>query len=556
MTKARVLLLGPALALGLIASAGSCGGGTSAGGGASREMTAGSPSAPTSGSSSGGVPVQAVGGEIGGTGDATGGSKPVSSNPGGGAVSHTAGGAGGSPGGDGGADTCAEPAAPGCFSCCEHRACPADSANCDGNPSDCETPFGATDGCTPKLAQVALPSFGTPVVSADGSYFVVGPFFEVTDFDPGSALDVRTPFASQDAYVSKFSADGKYLWTYTFGKRVEDVNAAPGQEGSVVVAGAFARSAAAGADPVYTDPFIIRLDADGKPAWQHVFKAVTRDSGGRALVATDGDGKAVLAAYFGGDIDFGLDGVADLRHFPNVTQGFLFEFDVDGSMTYSQAVGGDNCYFYALDLAVSRTTIVVRASAGIDCVIDGKPLGSHQRDYWPLVTFTRRGVLKDAWLLGGVQRLSAPLAYDDGSVIVSGMFTDQLRLGDPGTVIAGEQTRGSDFMLRFSKESRLDWVKIVPVSGHLGPSIARTPDNGVVGTSLDNSNSQLYLVSWRADGTPAWTGAISCQTRPLIVSNGPWFILKTDDAVSACDLEPGSGSPPANGAPYWVEYHF
>jgi hypothetical protein len=290
-----------------------------------------------------------------------------------------------------------------------------------------------------------------------------------------------------------------------------------------------------------------------------VFNAIGDDASSSARVATDGDGDAILLASFSGEVDFDLSQGVDARQFDGTARSYFFEFDAAGSVVWNRAINGENCYLSTQDLAVSRETIAVRAFVGIDCVIDGQSLRLPSSHHLPLLAFTRQGVLRDALLLGGVNFITGLLAYDDGSVVASGAFTDEMSLGDPGTVIASESTEGSDFMLRFSKDSRLQWLKVFPVAGRLGHSIARTPEGGVLGAlGFDGSiTSERYLVSWRADGTAAWTGGLGCTTTPRIASNGDWFMLKTENfGLGACDLEPGPGSEPVDTTPYLVRYHF
>jgi hypothetical protein len=545
--------LGPVLALLAFASISNCGRQTSGPSHQGGAAAAGAPSPTMGGTPPRGMPPSSAGTAVGGASAVVG---PAPGDAGtGGTVTE-----GGGPFVEaGGAGACDAPDAPDCVSCCAPNVCPPDTANCDTEP-DCETAFGANDTCTPELATVGLPTYGNPIVNADGSYFIFGPFLVPTDFDPGPAEDLRTP-VSNDAYISKFSTSGDYLWTYTFGRSVYSFNVASGADGRAVVAGSFERFH----DPdesggVYTDAFIMQLGADGQPAWKHVFDAISQYAAGTARVATDSAGTAILSAIFRGDVDLDPGSGVDAQHFGEVGQGYLFELDVTGSMAWRRAIGDEKCYFSALSLAVSREVIAVTPSVGIDCVIDGKPLGTRLRNgYLPFATFTREGVLREAWLLGGVRRISDPLAYDDGSVVVSGMFINELRLGESGEVIAVGTQQGSDFMLRFSPSSRVEWAKVFPTSGQLGDSIARTPDGGVLGTLRFDGTiaGKRYLVSWKADGSPAWSGALECSTSPVIASNGDWFMLKTDAFNSgACDLEPGATEEPAEDMPYLVRYHF
>jgi hypothetical protein len=452
--------------------------------------------------------------------------------------------------------------APGCFTCCEPTICPKGFANCDDDPMDCETAFGADGSCTPERSGGPPPSFGVPVLNGDGSYFIGGRFFEATDFDPGAGDDIRTPVGDSDAYVSAYSAAGDYRWTYTFGRGVGEFNVASGADGSAYVGGALIRDELrppnAPPEEIFGDGFVLRLGADGAVLWRNVFEAATTDAGSGGLVTSDGAGNAVLQIGFAGDVDFDPTSGVDVRTFGPYGQGYLIEFDPNGAMLWSRAVGDGACVFHAVLLDASQSSIAMYASANLGCHIEGKPVTSTRRGYMPVLVFTREGTLRDLWMLGGLQVISGVLAYDDGSVVISGRFAEELRLGDPGDVIATEDFGGSQFVLRFSGDSRLEWVKVLPRFSSLGPSIARAPDGGVLGSVAlpSESPAETSLVSWRADGTPAWTGALGCRVLPVVVSNGDWFMLKSDYPDPTCDLEPGATDPPADGAPYLVGYRF
>jgi hypothetical protein len=412
-----------------------------------------------------------------------------------------------------------------------------------------------TVNCAPEYLGVApLPWVaGAIALDADGSYFEASLFAGTRDFDPGPRQNVLTAVGESELWVSKYSAEGTYLWTYTFG-RDGNVNIAAGPNGGVYVSGAFSRVVAT--DPVdgtqyaVSEPFIARIDAAGKLVWQQVFRAIDAQSGGAATVASDDHGNAILAANFEGTVDFDSGAAVDAQSFAPGGQGYLFEYDSTGARRWQQTIGGEDCGFHPSLLAVSADAMVVAGSASIHCVLDGRVV-DRQR---PLVTFSRTGVARGVRMVGGVQQNPfGLLAFDDGAVVLSGGFDRQLTLDDD--VIATEDTHGTHFVLRVSTGSGPDWVKTS--QRMLAPSMARTPDGGIVtSTAFEGQTpSSVAIVVWRADGTLQRSFSLGCLTTPFVASNSERFLVSADGGAG-CDPDPGPGVADAGREPFVARYHF
>ncbi|OGD73286.1 hypothetical protein A3K29_04090 [Candidatus Collierbacteria bacterium RIFOXYB2_FULL_46_14] len=52
---------------------------------------------------------------------------------------------------------------------------------------------------------------------ANNNFYLLGDFFNTVDFDPGSGTDNRTSNGSYDNFISKFDADGNFLWVKNWG---------------------------------------------------------------------------------------------------------------------------------------------------------------------------------------------------------------------------------------------------------------------------------------------------------------------------------------------------
>ena len=74
----------------------------------------------------------------------------------------------------------------------------------------------------PPIIQGQFNSFGGSLaIDGAGNRYVVGIFNTALDFNPSVGLDAKTPTGNQDAFVTRFNADGSYGWTQT-------IDSAPG----------------------------------------------------------------------------------------------------------------------------------------------------------------------------------------------------------------------------------------------------------------------------------------------------------------------------------------
>ncbi len=78
-------------------------------------------------------------------------------------------------------------------------------------------------------------------IDADGNIFMVGPFKDTVDFDPGPGEAVYTAFDDEQAFIMKWNSAGKFLWVRIDPRTqqgiVESRSVAAGPNGSVSVMG-------------------------------------------------------------------------------------------------------------------------------------------------------------------------------------------------------------------------------------------------------------------------------------------------------------------------------
>lgn len=146
---------------------------------------------------------------------------------------------------------------------------------------------------------------GGLAVDAAGFASITGSFDLSIDFGKG-----EVPAAGEsDVYVARFSPTGELVWSTTFGASREDIGfgIAADQTGNVVVAGWFQRVVdfGGGAKASYgnQDAFVVKLDANGKHVWSTTFGDKDHDQA-RAL-AVDDKGRPVVAGTYRFDLTSG-----------------------------------------------------------------------------------------------------------------------------------------------------------------------------------------------------------------------------------------------------------
>src|SRR5690606_23841136 len=82
---------------------------------------------------------------------------------------------------------------------------------------------------------------GEAVINSDGNLYVVSGFAGTIDFDPTEGIDEYTSSGDLDGVLTKFSADGTYQWTKTWGGTgtVHGRNLAIDQNDNLYIAGYF-----------------------------------------------------------------------------------------------------------------------------------------------------------------------------------------------------------------------------------------------------------------------------------------------------------------------------
>ncbi len=154
-----------------------------------------------------------------------------------------------------------------------------------------------------------------------GNLYVAGFFEGTVDFDPApDQTELRTAKGSRDAFVTKFSATGKHVWTWTAGgtqaDEARDLWWDPA--GYVLVTGEYRLTVDFDSDGKgdshtaegLSDVFVTRLVTDGKYQGTRTFGGSKSDSG--QGVAVDSQGRAFVVGEFNDAVDFDPTGQGDV----------------------------------------------------------------------------------------------------------------------------------------------------------------------------------------------------------------------------------------------------
>jgi len=203
---------------------------------------------------------------------------------------------------------------------------------------------------------------------SDGSIALVGYTTGATDFGGGALVG-----EGAQAYVARFDAKGKHLWSKRFGGSSSDFGAvAIDHHGAIVLGGSLgtmqigslALKAKAGGDAL-----VLKLARNGETVFAHRFgegtdtKTVDSDDFVTDVVVDDADDIYVTGA-FGTRIDFGTTSLDSAGQ----RDGFLAKFDDRGNVRWARRFGSkldETGQWIALDES-KRVVITMRADHAVD----------------------------------------------------------------------------------------------------------------------------------------------------------------------------------------------
>lgn len=198
---------------------------------------------------------------------------------------------------------------------------------------------------------------------ATGNVYNTGGFMGTVDFDPSSGVANLSNTTGIDIFVSKYDANGNYLWAKQIGGSNLDSKPraiAVDATGNVYITGFFIGTvdfdpSAASFNMTATnqDIFVCKLDASGNFVWAKAMSGVSSEAG--QALTLDATGNIYLTGYFNSTVDF--DPNAGVANLSNSTGADIFvaKYDNNGNYIWAKQLGGSssNSYGYAIAVDVS-----------------------------------------------------------------------------------------------------------------------------------------------------------------------------------------------------------
>lgn len=199
----------------------------------------------------------------------------------------------------------------------------------------------------------------------DGSIYVVGPFQNSVDFDPGPGVETLVSKGFYDLFILKLDRRGNFVWVKGIGGNLgSDVAKAvvcdPYGNGNIFITGDFigtvdfdpgaaiANLSSAGSN----DNFVLKFDKDGNYIWARAIRGSSNAGSNFLAVDPNGSGNIYVTGLFTGTADFDPGtGVFNLSSNGSFDI-FVLKLNGEGDFVWARSVGGDNfdvAYHLALD---------------------------------------------------------------------------------------------------------------------------------------------------------------------------------------------------------------
>lgn len=199
----------------------------------------------------------------------------------------------------------------------------------------------------------------------DGSIYVVGPFQNSVDFDPGPGVETLVSKGFYDLFILKLDRRGNFVWVKGIGGNLgSDVAKAvvcdPSGNGNIFITGDFigtvdfdpgaaiANLSSAGSN----DNFVLKFDKDGNYIWARAIRGSSNAGSNFLAVDPNGSGNIYVTGLFTGTADFDPGtGVFNLSSNGSFDI-FVLKLNGEGDFVWARSVGGDNfdvAYHLALD---------------------------------------------------------------------------------------------------------------------------------------------------------------------------------------------------------------
>ncbi len=311
----------------------------------------------------------------------------------------------------------------------------------------------------------------------DGSIYVSGQFTGTPDFDPSGDTDEIASAGDRDAFLSKFDADGGYLWTKTWGSTAADIirdALAVDTNSDVYVAGSFRGTVdfdpgpgeAFATSTGQNDVFFLKLNSDGEFVWLKTWGKTGSETGFPFDIEEATDGGVFVYGGFDGTVDFDPGPGEVFATSTGSVDFVLSKFDADGTFQWVKTWGstgfdsatslheGEDGSVYLMGLYAGTTDF----DPGAGVVSVGTNGGS---DAFVLKLDTD-GLFQWVRVWGGASTDVAYSANTDstGGLYVAGYFQGTADLNPTDGTATTTSAGGTDALLmKLDSDGNFEWVK-------------------------------------------------------------------------------------------------
>ncbi len=336
----------------------------------------------------------------------------------------------------------------------------------------------------------------------EGNFYLTGTFSNTVDFDPGEGTDERSSSGGNDIFLTKYSSDGDYEWTRTWGGTTSDnsTGMALDSEENVYVVGNFQNTVdfdtGAGTDEKTSagsqDGFLVKYSPDGTYQWVKTWGSTGSDY--PEAIAISSDDTLYLVGRFNGTVDFDTGAGTDEKTSAGNADAFFTQYNADGAHVSTNTWGGiqfDHASVVSLDadgniLIGGSFNQTVDFDPGVDT--DNRTSALNSDAY--LVKYDDQVAYQwvRAWGDDSNETVFNITADSENSVYVGGYYRGAVDF-DPGA--GTEEHTSSDnsndaYLSKFTNDGMFEWVK---TWGGEGGEEARP------GLAFD-SDGKLYVPSY------------------------------------------------------------
>jgi hypothetical protein len=435
-----------------------------------------------------------------------------------------------------------------------------DPRHCGACGTACESYQACEAGrCTPRYVKTDVlaassggATAGDVLIGPDGSVYVNGTFSAPTDFNPGTAQDLRTPITALDAFITKFNADGSYAWTRTWATPGTLGAGAIASDGSIYASGSFTGTVdfdpGAGvtqmtAPAAVGEAVILKLNASGQLQWVRVFTMTVEDAAGaESYSLTLGpDGSLYAAGSFRGQIDLDPGAGTNLHRTPSndMMNGYVVKLTSAGNFTWGRTITSTaDGWVGPLAVDASGALWVGGSFGGMVDLDPGAGTDMYMASGYTdgfLARWDANGNYQTGQIYsGGAYDSVDSVSFDaDGSIYVGAESNDNT--GPPYVSIGLVQKLGADGSLLWEQRAP---SMFLPVAA---------PGGGVIykGGGEDPSVEPTLIGKLDRDGKTAWI----IPARNPLESFGTWFAADATKLIvvgridkAGSDLDPGAGT--------------